>query len=72
MRFKRKPSTPVVSMPLAKRFNDVIAMDLKCYDKIYFLVIVDLFTRYCSAMVIPNKMSATVIGGIFRCWITFF
>ena len=72
MRYKRKPSTPVVSMPLARSFNDVIAMDLKCYEKVYFLVIVDLFTRYCSAMVIPNKMSATVISGIFRCWITFF
>ena len=72
LRFKRNPSRPVVSLPLANKFNDVIAMDLKSYGSFYFLVIVDLFTRYCSAIVLPNKMSPTVIRGVFKGWITFF
>ena len=72
LRFKRNPSRPVVSIPLARKFNDVISMDLKSYRGVYFLVIVDLFTRYCSAIVLSNKMTSTVIRGVFKCWITFF
>ena len=72
LKFKRAPARPVVSIPLAKRFNDVVAIDLKSYDKCYFLVMVDLFSRFCSAVVIPNKMSSTVIKAMFRGWISTF
>ena len=71
-RFRRTPSRPVVSLPLANKFNEVIAMDLKSFGNIYFLVIVDLFTRFCSAVAISNKMSGTVIKGVFKAWITSF
>ena len=30
-KFKRTPPRPVVSMPMAKSLNDVVAMDLKCW-----------------------------------------
>ena len=45
-KFKRPPPRPVVSLPMASRFNDTVAMDLKSYDSVYFLVLVDLATRF--------------------------
>ena len=49
----RKPALrPVVSIPLANKFNETVAMDLKIWGKFYFLLMVDVHTRYASARVI--------------------
>ena len=72
IKFKRNPPRPVVSLPLASKFNDTIAIDLKSYERKYFLVAVDLLTRFCGAIVLCNKMSATVIKGLLMSWITHF
>ena len=46
-RFKKTPARPVVCMPLANKFNQVTAMDLKHFkDGIYFLHLIDLFSRF--------------------------
>ena len=69
----RKPSPkPVVSLPLAENFNETIAMDLKSYGKVYFLVIVDVYTKFCAAAVINNKRPETIIENLFSSWITLF
>ena len=47
-------------------------MDLKVWNNSYFLVIVDLATRFCTATVITNKMPHTIIKGLFVSWITIF
>ena len=47
-------------------------MDLKVWGKKYFLVVVDLATRFCQATVVPNKEAPTIIKGLFKCWITLF
>ena len=57
---------------LAENFNDVIAMDLKSYGDQYFLVIVDVFTKYCAAALINNKKPDTIIEHLFSSWITVF
>ena len=59
MKFKRPVPRPVVALPMASKFNEVIAMDLKVWDKYYFLVIVDLATRYCAATVLTNKLASS-------------
>ena len=59
-------------MPMATYFNEMIAMDLKMWSKQYFLVIVDLATRFCSGCVINNKLPATIIKGFFLSWIVIF
>ena len=70
----RKPvPRPIVSMPLSSKFNDVIAMDLKFWkNNLYFLVIVDLATRYCSAAVINDKKPKTILKALFLCWVSKF
>ena len=57
---------------MASSFNETIAMDLKSYNGVYFLVLVDLATRYCTATMIRNKMPATVIKGIFHSLVAIF
>ena len=71
-RFKKARPRPVVSLPMASRFNEAVAMDLKAWGRHYFLVLVDLATRFCTATVIGDKSAATIIKGVFRSWIGVF
>ena len=71
-KFKKAPPRPIVSVPLANNFNEVIAIDLKCYGKQFFLVIVDVFTKYCAAALISDKKPDTIIANLFSSWITIF
>ena len=71
-KFRRAPARPVVCMPLAKNFNDVMATDLKSWGNEYFLVMIDVATRYCIAVLIGNKRPSTIISGIILHWISLF
>ena len=71
-KFQKSPPRPVVSVPLADNFNDVISMDLKSYGKSYFLVIVDLYTKFCAATVINDKNPSTILQNLFVSWIAIF
>ena len=57
-RYKRTRPRPVVSLPLARRFNEVIAMDPKVVKNgsLYFIHFIDLLTRFSSAEVIYRKL----------------
>ena len=71
-KFKRNPCRPVVSMPMARNFNDIVSMDLKVWHDKYFLVMVDMATRYCNACVINCKTARVVIDSIMRHWVALF
>ena len=70
--FGRPPAKPVVTLPLSKEFNDVIAVDLhklsECGDSVYYLHIVDLFTRFSQAEIIMDKKTGTIIDALNRKW----
>ena len=70
--FKRTPSRPVVSVPMAKQFNEMISMDLKIWKDKYFLVMIDMATRYCNACVITSKEAEVIIDGVMRHWVALF
>ena len=72
IKFKKKNPRPVVCMPMANEFNEIIAIDLKIWGNHFFLVIVDLATRFCTASVISNKLPSTIIKNLFVSWITIF
>jgi hypothetical protein len=60
-------------MSMGSTFNDTVAMDLKIWrNGLYFLVMVDVATRYCSAVVIKDKRADTVIRALFLHWIAMF
>ena len=72
IRRQKPPLRPVVCMPMARKFNEVVAVDLKVWGKKYFLVVVDLATRFCQATVVHNKLASTIIKGLLKCWIILF
>jgi hypothetical protein len=65
--FRRTPSRPVVSLPLADDFNQIICMDLKTWRTgRYILHMIDAFSRLTVSTFIPNKLPETVINGFLR------
>ena len=72
-KFKKPQPRPVVGMPLSSKFNEAVSMDLKVWrQNSYFLVVVDLATRYCSATLITNKQPKTILNALFLCWVSKF
>ena len=73
LRNKKSNPQPVVCLPLARRFNELVGMDLKYWNRsTYFLVMVDIATRFCQARVVTDKIPKTIIKAIFVSWITTF
>lgn len=72
IRLKKPKPRPVVGFPLATKFNETVAIDLKFYRDVYFLVLIDIATRYCQSVVVTNKKPETILSGIFKCWIRIF
>ena len=74
-RYKRPEKRPIVCLPLAKNFNDTIAMDLKCFDakkNLFFHHIIDHATRFSSSKVIKSKDKEVIVESIFTHWISIF
>ena len=73
-RFKKTPPRPVVTFPLAKEFNEVVALDLKVFEnnKTYFLHLIDHATRFSAASVIKSKKPEVIINDFFRIWVSVF
>ena len=71
-KIRKPPNKPKVSLPLSSRFNELVAMDLKFIEGKIVLHLIDTFTRYSQAAIIPNKEAVTVIDAIFAMWITYF
>ena len=70
--YKRSPPRPVVALPIASKFNDVIAMDLKVFSSakgIFFIHYIDLFTRFSKASVIKSKEPKVVVDSFINTWI---
>ena len=70
--FKRVPPRPVVSLPLATKFGECVAMDLKQFGKVHLLHMIDVATRFSAGAVITNKQPETIIKQIFCHWISIF
>ena len=69
-RYKKTPSRPAVCLPLATRFNETVAMDLKEFKPgIYFLHVIDLYTRFSLAKVIKRKLPSVIVDNVILMWI---
>ncbi|KAG1673036.1 DNA polymerase epsilon subunit 2 [Nymphon striatum] len=69
-RYKKTPSRPIVALPLATEFNQVVAMDLKEWKPgVYFFHLIDMATRFSLASVIKNKTPAVITEKIMTLWI---
>ena len=68
--FKKPPPRPIVGLPMATEFQEVVAMDLKQYKGRQILHLVDLCTRLSAAIFIPNKNKETIVKALFQIWIS--
>ena len=70
-----KKNHPVIPLKTGHKF-ELVGMDLVGplprteRRNRYMLVIVDYWTRWCEAIPIPNKESATVAGAFMRVWVS--
>ena len=75
-RYKKARARPVVSMPLANDFNDVVAMDLKFVivnnRKYTILHLTDAFTRFSTASVVSSKHKEVIVATIMKQWVATF
>ena len=67
--YQKAPPKPIVGLPMANKFQEVVAMDLKFYES-KILHLIDMCTRLSSATTIKNKNPSTVIEAILKIWIS--
>ena len=74
LKYRKAPLKPVVGLPLATKFNEVVCMDLKEIEhrKTWILHLIDAATRYSAGCLIRTKRKEVVVGYIFRMWIAYF
>ena len=70
--YQTAPPRPIVGLPMATRFNECVAVDLKQFGKVYLLHLVDHATRLSGGTVIRNKSPSTVVRELFRVWISIY
>ena len=58
--YAKTPAKPVVSMPMAYRFNEKVAMDLKSWKGQYILHMIYIFTRFSVSVFIKEKTSGMI------------
>ena len=69
LRFKKTPPKPVVALPQAKEFNDMVAIDLKSFKDVYFIHFTDMHTRFHKSKVIRRKTPKVIVDAIAIVWI---
>ena len=71
--FSSTPPKPAVCLPMAKSFNECVAMDLKHWrDGVWILYIIDVFTRYTMAQFITRKKPEVIVEALIKNWIKVF
>ena len=63
-RFKDKIYKPVVSLPMAKEFNEKIALDLKLWNGKWILHMVDMWSRFTLSSFVPRKRPSDIINAL--------
>ena len=67
--FSKTPSRPVVAMPEAEAFGELVVMDLKSWQKIYLLHMIDAFSRFSISAVIKTKTPQVVAHQFLLKWV---
>ena len=71
-KYGKNNSRPVVGLPLASHFNEVLTVDIGELKGDRFLVMVDWATRYYQAMWIRTKNPSEIMENILMKWISYF
>ena len=71
-RYKKPKPRPVVGFPLAKEFNDVVAMDIKELSGKMVLHMINYATRYSVASLLKSKRAEEIVKVVMQFWIAYF
>ena len=67
---KRPPPKPVVGLPLATEFNEMVAVDLhELENGTWYLHIIDEFTRFSAGSIMKSKKSSEFVQNFLKHWI---
>jgi len=69
IKFKKGVRRPVVSLPMAKRFNQVLTMDLKKWGNFWIIYFIDSFSRLSIARRIYRKFQYEVVQAFMTGWL---
>ena len=75
IKYKKVKPRPCVGFPMARNFNETVAMDLKQWSSspsIWFLHLIDHFSRYSASCVIRTKRKEEIVKKVFQHWISVF
>ena len=67
--YSKTPSCPVVGMPMATKFNEKVAMDLKQWNDRWILHIIDMWSRYTLSVFVTRKKPSNVIDTLMTHWV---
>ena len=67
--YAQTPPRTVVALPMARRFNERVAMDLKKWGSRWILHLVDMWSRLTVSVFIERKKQTDVIDKIMQHWI---
>ena len=71
--YARAPTRPVVSLPLASDFNEVVAVDLKYLKpNLWILHMIDVYSRFSQSVLITSKQPKVIIEAIIENWVGIF
>ena len=73
VKYKKVKPKPIVGFPLAKEFNETVAMDLKHWSgNTWLLHIIDHLTRFSASCVINSKRKEVIVKKVFQIWVAIF
>ena len=67
--YSKTPSRPVVGMPMASKFTEKVAMDLKQWNGRWILHIIDMWSRYTLSVFVDQKKPGNIIDALMTQWI---
>lgn len=71
VKYKRPVHKPIVALPLANNFNDVLAVDLhQLENNLWYLHMMDIFTKFSSACIVKSKQASVIVNKILKHWIS--
>ena len=67
--YAKVPPRPVVGLPMATKFNQKVAMDLKQWEQRWILHLIDMFTRFTVSVFVNRKKPSVIIDKIMLHWV---
>ena len=71
-RFKDKIARPVVSLPMARDFLHMVAIDLKHWHGQWILHMIDMWSRFTVSVFVPRKRPTDIVNAILLHWVGIF